>query len=112
MKILRRLKNYQLKIENHLRERDDRSGMIATARQELEGLDKYEKDDFNDYLAKSSSSAWLDARLGLDKKKLGRRRKNYVGKLTARDKKSGEYTVDDDLMINFLEWHNHDLIWC
>lgn len=88
---------------------EDISEMIATAREELKGLSRLEKRQFNNYLAKSSSSAWLDSRLGLEKKKLNRR-KNYVDKLLERDEKSGEYTVDDDLMMNFLEWHNHDLV--
>lgn len=79
--------------------------ILQDARNQLEDLTRKQRRQINGLMSQQDASPWLDQALGL---KTRRKRKNYVERLTARNK-AGKYKVNDELLQNFLEWHNYVL---
>lgn len=63
------------------------------------------KDPFNNFLNEHSNSQALNQILGVDSSE----NVDYVTLLTKKNAE-GEYKIDDKKLLNFLEWHNHELV--
>jgi len=60
---------------------------------------------FNRFVASHESSRAINQLLGFA---VDAKRPNYLRRLTQKDSE-GEYVVDNQVLLNFLEWHNHAL---
>jgi hypothetical protein len=83
----------------------ERSLGIWNARAQLEDLNLLQIASANEVLNNAVPSSWIDRRLGFNGDD---EYKDYVGKIKEVDT-DGNYVVDDELFLNFLEWNNYQL---